>query len=310
MTTNPSPDISIVIVNYNTKDYTAQCLDSLYANPPHSSFEVIVVDNASADGSADWLEATYPQVRLVRSPRNVGIAGGNNLGIRAGSGTYVLLLNNDTIVEPGSIDELTRFLYLHPEAGGVAGQLLNPDGTFQSGYAAFPSLPQLFLITTTIGRLLDTDYPTYSTAEPSVQVDWASTAFMMFQKHALEKVGLIDEDFFIYCDETDLQYRLRMAGYPAYYVPGARVIHFGGKSLTPWRRRKMVYRGYLLFFGKHYGKTRTSLLRSLFATVSMFKIVLWVPLSLIPKLRSRAINELGSYWEIVVMSLSPGSPSI
>ncbi|MFN8496840.1 MAG: glycosyltransferase family 2 protein [Anaerolineae bacterium] len=227
MTTNPSPDISIVIVNYNTKDYTAQCLDSLYANPPHSSFEVIVVDNASADGSADWLEATYPQVRLVRSPRNVGIAGGNNLGIRAGSGTYVLLLNNDTIVEPGSIDELTRFLYLHPEAGGVAGQLLNPDGTFQSGYAAFPSLPQLFLITTTIGRLLDTDYPTYSTAEPSV--DWPSTACMMFRREALESVSLVDEDFFIYSDEVDLQYRLRQSGW-RHYLAEAKTIHFGGET--------------------------------------------------------------------------------
>ncbi len=295
-------DMSVVIVNYNTRDYTAQCVDSVLKNPPQCSYDIVVVDNASTDGSADWLAEHYPTVQLVRSRRNTGIAGGNNLGILATAGRYVLLLNNDTLVLPNVLDRAVGFLESHPEAGGVGGQLLNPDGSFQSSYVDFASLGQVFLITTKIGQLLRSYYPSHGPSQQIREVDWMSTAFMLFRREALNRVGLVDETFFIYSDEPDLQYRLERAGWKIFYNPALKTIHFGGKSLNPWRRRRMVYRGYLLFFGKHRGPVQTGLLRLLFALVSLAKLPYWSLAYLHPEWRTRAAQELESNKEIFRMS--------
>jgi len=138
------PDVSIVIVNYNTPQYTIQCLESIYKASPKADYEIVLVDNASPDGSAEQLEKKYPLIKMVRSGKNSGIAGGNNLGTRAASGRYILLLNNDTLVKPGAIDLTIEFLNAHPEAAGVGGNLLNEDGSFQSGYIDFHTLGQVF----------------------------------------------------------------------------------------------------------------------------------------------------------------------
>ncbi len=299
-------DLTIVIVNYNTPDYTAQCLDSIAEHPPHCSYEIVVVDNASTDGSPDWLAAHYPHIKLVHSPENRGIAGGNNLGIRAGSGRYVLLLNNDTLVLPGALDRVVTFLNEHPEAGGVGGQLLNPDGSFQSGFVSFPSLWEELLIVTKVGQLFRPYYPSHPPGAEMCEVDWISTAFMLFRRKALEAIELVDETFFIYCDETDLQYRLHQAGWKLYYLPDVQTIHFGGKSLNPWRRRKMVYRGYLLFYRKHYPRWQETVLRMMFASVSALKLPLWAITYLWPGWRERSRSELRSNWDILQMCLAPG----
>ncbi len=299
-------DLSIVIVNYNTKQFTAQCLDSIYSNPPDCRYEIVVVDNASTDDSADWLEDLYPGVNLVHSQENRGIAGGNNLGIRASTGRYVLLLNNDTLVLPEMIDRVISFMDGHPEAGGVGGQLLNEDGSFQSGFFEFPTLFQQFLIVTKIGQLIRPYYPSRPPVSEILQVDWMSTAFMLFRREALEFVGLVDEEFFIYSDESDLQYRLKEAGWPLYYHPDVQTIHFGGRSLTPWRRRNMVYRGYLLFFEKHYGYLEALLLRGLFLLVSALKIPIWGMATLWPDNRDRSKHELASNLAILRMCVRRG----
>ena len=295
------PDVSIVIVNYNQRDYTAHCIDSILATPPNAGYGIVLVDNASSDGSADWLAERYPGVKLIRSRVNGGIAGGNNLGIRAGSGKYVLLLNNDTIVLPGSIDRVVAFLNEHPEAAGVGGQLLNPDRTFQGGFYDFPSFAKLILIDSKLPSILWPYYPSHPAGRQVRQVDWISTAFMLFRREALEQVGCVDEEFFIYSDESDLQYRLKKAGWKIYYLPDVKTIHFGGKSLTPWRRRRLVYRGYLLFFKKHYGQAQTVLLRMVFALVSLIKLLVWSFAFLIPGWRERALHELRSNRDILAM---------
>lgn len=305
---NDSIDLTIVIVNYNTSDYTAQCLDSIAKYPPGCSYEIVLVDNASTDGSPDRLIADYPYIKLVRSAENRGIAGGNNLGIRAGSGRFVLLLNNDTLVLPGTLDRVITFLEEHPEAGGVGGQLLNTDGSFQSGSTNFPSLWEEFLVVTKIGQFFRPYYPSQPPTSEVCEVDWMSTAFMLFRREALDQVGLVDEDYFIYCDETDLQYRLHRAGWKLYHLPDVQTIHFGGKSLNPWRRRKMVYRGYLLFYQNHHGRLQTLILRLMFAGISAAKLPIWGTLSLWPGGRERALHELESNLDILRMCLEPGVP--
>lgn len=301
--------LSIVLVNYNQRDYTAQCLDSLCQAAPALDYEIILVDNASRDGSIDWLEEHYPEATIIRSPVNRGIAGGNNLGIRASHGRYVLLLNNDTLVLPGMLERAVAYLDEHPDVGGVGGNLLNPDGSFQSGYVGFHTLGEEFLIATKLGQLFRPYYPSHPPDDRAREVDWMSTAFMAFRREALEQVGLVDEDFFIYSDETDLQYRLHQAGWKIVYLPDLQTIHFGGKSLTPWRRRHLVYRGKLLFFQKHYAPWRTLLLRLLYAAISAAKLPLWGLAWLIPPWRRRARNELDSNLKILRMSLSPGIPA-
>ena len=302
------PILSIVIVNYKQRDYTAQCLESLRAAAPALDHEIILVDNASADGSADWLAEHYPEVRLIRSPENRGIAGGNNLGIRAARGRYVLLLNNDTLVQPGTLEEAVAYLEAHPDVAGVGGNLLNPDGSFQSGCVDFHSLGQVFLIVTKLGPLFRRYYPSHPPADTPREVDWMSTAFMAFRREALEQVGLVDEEFFIYSDETDLQYRLRQAGWKIVYLPTLRTIHFGGKSLSPWRRRHLFYRGLLLFFQKHLGPGHTVALRLLLAGTSVAKILLWSPVWLSPWTRERAQVELASNVRVLRLSLGSGIP--
>jgi len=299
------PDVSIVIVNYNTRELTAQCIDSILANRPQASFEIVVVDNASSDGSADWLEARYPHIRLVCSSRNLGVAGGNNLGIRAAQGHYVLLLNSDAFVLPGMIDRVVEFLDTHPEAAGVGGNLINADGTFQAGFVDFPSLWQEFLIVTRLGRLLRPWYPAHGPCPETRQVDWMSTAFMLFRREAIEQVGFVDERYFLYSDETDLQYRLKQAGWQIYYLPDLNTVHLGGRSSTSWRRRPMVYRGKLLFFCKHYGPLRTMALRLMFVAASGLKIPFWLLAYLLPGQRQRARQELASHRAILRLCLSP-----
>jgi GT2 family glycosyltransferase len=301
-----TPEVSIVVVNYNQKEYTAQCLDSIYRQPPTSSLEIVLVDNASQDGSADWLEARYPRVKLVRSPKNGGIAGGNNLGILNSAGKYVLLLNNDTLVTPGSIDRATTFLEAHPDCAGVGGNLLNMDGSFQSSYCDFHSLWQAFLIFTRLGWLFRRYYPSHRPGRNILNVDWMSTAFMLFRKEALEDIGLVDEEYFIYSDETDLQFRLQRSGWKITYLPDLNTIHFGGKSLTPWRRRRLVYRGYLLFFSKHLGRLQTLFLRTFFCLVCLVKLPFWYIAWLIPWLHQRSKFEIASNHSIFRMCMMPG----
>jgi GT2 family glycosyltransferase len=292
-------EVSIVLVNYNQREYTAQCLDSIRAAQIDLPYEVVLVDNASQGDDADWLESTYPDVRLVRSSRNLYIAGGNNLGIRASEGHYVLLLNNDTLLAKGSVESAARFLDGHPHVAGVGGNLLNADGSFQSGYFDFPSLWSEFLFVTRLGLLLDPLFPSHPPAAEACEVDWMSTAFMLFRRDALEQVGLVDEEYLIYSDETDLEYRLRKAGWALYYLPELTTIHFGGKSLTPWKRRRLLHRGKLLFFRKHYGLFRTTILRGLFAIMSFVKGLAWSLVALSPSRRARALAELGSHMEVV-----------
>ena len=303
-----TPEVSIVIVNYNTAFYTSQCLDSLDQHPPQVTYEMIVVDNASKDDSARVLEEKYPAIKLIRSPKNGGIAGGNNLGIHASTGRYVLLLNNDTIVLPGTIDAVYNFLKTHPEAAGVGGNLLNPDGSFQSGACAFSTLIEEFLNLTKLGGIIRPSYPSFQPFKDPRTVDWMSTAFMLFRLDALKQVGLVDEEYFIYSDEPDLEYRLWKAGWKIYYLPEINTIHFGGKSLEPWRSRKLKYRGRLLFFRKHRSPIEELLVRGMYAIASILKMIFWICLFLIPGKRKRAKLELSSQMDILHMSLSPSIP--
>jgi hypothetical protein len=284
--------------------YLDPCLESLYTSSMKCTFDVIVVDNGSTDGSQQMLAEKYPAVKLIQNEGNVGLGKASNQGIEATNGRYVLLLNNDTIVNGASFDAMVDFLDQNPNAGAVGGKLLNPDGTIQACYNHFSTLREEFLIATRLGEIFQRGYPSVMNAEKTKSVDWLSSACLMLRRSALDEVGLIDEGYFIYGDEVDLQYRLKMAGWEIYYLPNVFTIHYGGRSMTRWPRRKMVYRGKMLFYQKNYGPIRTFLLRLMLALLSLIKLGIWGLAFILPARRELASKELRSNLDVVKLCIT------
>lgn len=297
-------DMSIVLVCWNNKAYLDPCLKSLYEGGLKASFDVIVVDNGSVDGSQQMLAEKYPQVKLIQNASNLGLGKASNQGIEATDGRYVLLLNNDTLVNGPALDVLVEYLDQHPEAGATAGKLLNPDGSFQSGFAPFSNLLEEFLIVSHVGALLWRGYPSHGDSNEIKETGWMSSACLLVRRTALDQVGLLDEGYFIYGDEADLQYRLNKAGWKVVFLPNSSIIHFGGRSMDRWRRRKMVYRGKLMFYKKNYGFVGTFLLRILFFGMSLLKLLVWCIGLLIPRINARAKNEIHSNLEVMALCLN------
>ena len=293
------PDMSIVLVCWNNKTYLEPCLDSLFQGGLRSSFDVVVVDNGSTDGSQAMLRQKFSQVQLIQNDRNVGLGRASNQGIEATRGRYVLLLNNDTLVNGTSLDAMVEFLDVSPEAGAAGGRLLNPDGSFQAGYADFSSLGEEFLIAIRLGELFWEGYPSHKRDEQVKPVGWMSSACLLLRRAALEQVGLLSEEYFIYGDEADLQYRLNRAGWAVYYLPNVTTIHYGGRSMNRWGRRKMVYRGKMLFYRKNYGPLRTGILRMMLGGVSLAKMAIWCAALTLPQRREKAQKELRSNLDVV-----------
>lgn len=304
MATRPAEfDMSVVMVTMNNRQYLEPCLESLYKAGLSSSFEVILVDNGSSDGTPEMLRQRFPDVHLILNEQNAGLSRACNQGIEASTGRTVLLLNDDTLVTRESLDAFVHFLDTHPKAGAVGGKLLNPDGSFQAGYARFSTLPEEFVIATGLGNELSEGYPSHHDSDEALVVDWITSACLLLRREALDQIGPLAEDFFIYGDEVDLQYRLSQAGWGVYYLPNATTIHYGGRSMNRWRRRKMVYRGKMLFYQKNYGPWRTGALRAMLGVLSIMKMIPWGIASAVPSQRDRAVAELTSNRDVVRLCL-------
>ncbi len=292
-------DVSVVIVTRSNRRYLEPCLASLLGPPFRHTYDVVVVDNGSTDGTQEWLRAIYPAITLIDNGANVGLSRACNQGIAASSGRYVLLLNDDTLVTSAALDGMVDFLDRTPEAGAVGGRLMNEDGTVQACYNSFSTLREELLIATRLGEALWPGYPSTMDATAVERVDWICSACLMLRRAALDQIGLLDEEYFIYGDEVDLQYRLQQAGWGVYFIPGADTLHYGGRSLDRWKRRRMVYRGKMLFYRKHYGPLRSGALRLMYATLSVAKLGWWGIQSALPWRRERAGRELTSNLEVV-----------
>ncbi len=292
-------DFSIILVCWNNKAYLEPCLRSLYEGGLRSSFDVVVVDNGSTDGSQEMLHLFFPDVRIIQNDHNVGLARACNQGIELSSGRHVLLLNNDTLVDGPSLQAMVDFMDETPDAGGIGGKLLNSDGSFQAGYANFSTLLEEFLVATRIGERLWEGYPSHRDSEQVKRVGWLSSACLLLRRSALDEVGLLEEGFFIYGDEADLQYRLQKANWAVYYLPTATTLHYGGRSMDRWKRRKMVYRGKMLFYRRNYGPVKTGILRVMLAGLSLVKLIGWSVAYLLPSKRQFAKKELSSNLEVI-----------
>ena len=250
--------LSIIILNWNTCALLRDCLRALGALPP--DWELIIVDNASTDGSADMVARDFPAVQLIRNPENLGFARANNQGLCLSQRQYVLLLNSDTVVKPGALTALVRFMDEHPKAGVVSPRLLCPDGAPQP--YAFGGDPTLwYLLRRGVNQLLFHRY-LHDWATGLVQeVDWVSGACMLVRREAIEQVGLLDENMFMYFEDNDWCLRMRKAGWKVYYNPQVEITHIGGQSLAKNpKARKAYYSSLRYFYARHYSPVSRFLL--------------------------------------------------
>ncbi len=254
-------DLSIIIVNWNTRSIVCDCLRSIYQQGGEIDLEVIVIDNASTDGSVEMVKKDFPQVTLIENSQNRGFAAANNQGIAISKGRYVLLLNSDTIVLDNAIAKTVAFADSHPEAAVVGCRVLNPDRTLQPTCFMFPSILNMLLSSTYLYKLFPKskffgrERMTWWDRSDVREVDVVTGCFMLVRQDAIKKVGSMDEQFFIYGEETDWCYRFKQANWKILFAPGAEIIHLGGQSAKKRATTMVVQlrKSILQFMKKHRG---------------------------------------------------------
>ncbi len=253
--------LSVIIVSYNVKHYLRQCLRSVYRALDGIDGEVWVVDNHSRDGSADSIRQEFPAAQVIASQENLGFARGNNLALRQCEGRYVLLLNPDTLVGEDVLRECVQWMDEHPQCGGVGVRMLHSDGTDapesrrgvptpMTSFYKITGLCKCFPRHRRIGRY----YMGWLPWDEPAQIEIMSGAFAMLRRKALEQVGLLDEDFFMYGEDIDLSYRLLKGGWQNWYLP-LKILHYKGESTekSGFRHVHVFYQAMYIFLSKHYG---------------------------------------------------------
>ncbi|MCS7150857.1 MAG: glycosyltransferase family 2 protein [Endomicrobia bacterium] len=275
-------DVSIIIVNYNSKELLKESISSLLKYTRNVKYEIIVVDNNSTDGSAEMIEENFPQVILIKSEKNLGLFAGRNLALKHVKGRYILNSAPDILLIENSIYEMVKFMDEHPEIGMMGPQLLNSDGTIQESGARFidllDGLWNFLMLNGLVGlnnpvRLRHHYYPWDRTTDK--ECDVVSGSFYIFPKSVLEKIGYYDENFFVYCDEEDWAQRIKRLGYKVYYWTGTKVIHYhakGGTHALGRDKADLVYFNDLLYYYKKYYGIIAYL---------MFKFISWFTLPML-----------------------------
>ncbi len=269
-------DLSISIVSWNTRDLLDQCLRSVYETTRDIQFEVIVVDNASSDGSAQMVREKYLHVTLIAGEGNVGFAAANNQAYRASTARNLLLLNPDTVCREGAIEGLVRFLDEHSAAGAVGPLVLNDDDTLQYSWAAFPTFWSE--ARGKLNRRIAGRDAVPSTADETRSLgpfvaDWIGGCCLMARREAIDVIGPMDESLFMYCEETDWCLRLAKASWEVWVEPKCEIVHLGGKgsSQVGADSRKTLAQSKVRYMRKHHGALAAVLLRAALATRAFAK---------------------------------------
>lgn len=260
-----SRDLSVIIVNWNTKKLLLNCIESFYRTTKGLSFEIFVVDNGSQDGSVDSVGRTFPEIELIQNQENLGFARANNDALRKSTGRYALLSNTDVILKDGAIEALAEFMDRNPDVGIAGGQLLNGDGSKQNSFDNFPSLATEVINKSLLRILFPTRYPSKRVSYSSpIDVHSVIGACMIVRSQAIREVGLLDEDYFFFMEETDWCYRMKRRGWRVCHVPRAEIIHLQGRTANLVKDRAKIeyYRSLYLFFKKHQGRAQSTILRS------------------------------------------------
>jgi len=257
----PDIDLSVIIVNYNVKDLLRKCLQSVFDFQKDLSFEVMVIDNDSEDRSTSMVRGTFPHARLFENKRNLGFSAACNQGIRKSRGQYILLLNPDTEFTSGGIGKMIEFMDAHPQVGICGPQMIDPQGKIHFSCRSFPS----YLTAISSGQsILNRLFPHNPLSRKYLlkdqnrsqkkEVDWVSGSCLLTKREVVERIGLLDELFFMYVEDVDFCYRTKKAGFLIYYFPEVMIIHHIGKSTE---KRKLLmkvehHRSMYHFYRKHH----------------------------------------------------------
>ena len=254
-------DVSIIIVNFNTQQLTLNCLESVFRSLTDYHFEVILIDNASRDDSVHVIGEQYPQVKLIANEDNLGFSKANNQGMRVAEGRYVLLLNSDTVVQPNTFEVMTRFMDEHPEVGASGCKVVLPDGSLDKACRrGFPTPSATFFYVSRLSKLfpknprINAYHREDLDPDEAYPIDCLIGAFMMVRREALEQVGMLDEDFFMYGEDVDWCYRIKQAGWVNYYYPKTKIVHYKRASSRnkPFKITYEFHRAIYVLYNKHF----------------------------------------------------------
>ncbi len=285
--------LSVIIVNYNVKYFLEQCLHSVLRAVEDLNAEILVIDNASSDGSIDYLKPLFPSVNFIASSKNLGFGKANNLAFQQAKGEYILFLNPDTIVPEDCFNKCINFLEQHSKAGALGVRMLDGSGDFlPESKRSFPSTSAAFFKAIGLSDAFQRSkfFNKYSLGyldeKQDHLVDVLAGAFMMIRKKVLESVGGFDEQFFMYGEDIDLSYRIRKAGFENWYLAAAPIIHFKGESMKKWSADhvKVFYEAMIVFVKKHYNGSGAGLLRLMLITGIRVK-------SLVSLLKGSVVNK-------------------
>ena len=290
-------DLSIIIVSYNTVGITKNCIDSIRKYTKKVNYELIVVDNASTDGSVEYLKKKSTKIdKLILNKKNVGFGGGNNQGLAKATGKYILLLNSDTVLDANILKEMLFWMEKNTSVGISTCKLLNSDKTIQGTGGYFPTLPRVFTWMTIqdlplVDLIVKPYHPQKSKSffkndnfyKKSKELDWVTGAFLLMRREVYEKVGDFDTDYFMYVEEVDFCYRAKKEGFKIRYLPKWSITHLGGASGKVGLSVINEFKGVKLFYKKHFESWKTPILR--------------------------AVLKIGAFWRIFYFGLVEGKES-
>lgn len=303
-------ELSLIIINWNSTAYLRECIASIYVHTIGVAFEIIVVDNASPDGDVDVLKEQFPGIILIKSPNNVGFARANNLGFKASTGRYVVLLNPDTLLLNSAFNLMLRQASSVQSPGVMGCTLLNEDRSIQT--TAIQTFPNI------INQLLDANFlrdrfpscrlwdisPLFSSKTGPRSVEVISGACLMLRREVFVRVGLFSEDYFMYAEDLDLCYKAVCAGFVNYYLPEGKILHYGGKSSNPRTAIVLKWRSILRYLAKYRGHGYVFLFRlviSCGALVRLAALIVCSPARL--SLHRRARSAPLSKWWLVLRTM-------
>lgn len=287
------PVLSICIVSNQVRDLLKDCLDSIAQDPPAFSYEIIVVDNGSKDGTIEMLREDYPMVRWLQNPKDLGYTLPMNQALKMSSGDFLMQLNPDTLIKPGAFDCLINFMQAHSEAGICTPKVLNRDGTLQKQCRRSAARPW---DTLTYFTGLSRRFPksrrfagylmTYLDENEVNEVEAVSGSCMLIRRAVIDQIGYLDEAFFAYQEDTDFCFRTREAGWKIYYVPQAEIIHYGGQGgskVAVYRSIYQWHRSYYLYYRKHLARDYFFLVNWFFYAAMLGKLFLNLAVTLVRK---------------------------
>lgn len=310
---NIQPEISVIIVNWNTLKVTSDCIQSLIDIKEISPIEIIIIDNASHDGSVEALRNQFPSIKIIANETNVGFAAGCNQGLEQASGKYLLLLNSDTTANGESLKGMMDFLKNHPKVGAVGCRLLYADGTVQSSHGNFPTPSEFLfhqsllaiLIKRFVSRLRNF-FPHIKHNQKPYKVDWLMGACIMMPREIYRKVGGFDPDYFMYCEDADWCFRLAKEGYSIYHLPQYSIFHYHQQSSR--QRKKFtfirIFQSLNRFVEKNYGESGLKKFKFVVLLDMISRLPIYAFFWLItPRSRSWQAERLSAAFEVIKIYL-------